>query len=78
VVEEAGLFEVKGGTLIEIVHFDEMVSPAVTDDLIMGGDERRNKRKNGTCSAFLSGWIDTNAASYRSDLISIYQSVLLM
>ena len=37
-VAEAGLFEVKGGTLIEIVHFDEMVSPAANEEVVMGGD----------------------------------------
>ena len=37
-VAEAGLKEVRGGTLIEIIHFDEMVSPAIAEEPIMGGD----------------------------------------
>ncbi|MGX8695277.1 MAG: SLC13 family permease [Prevotella sp.] len=37
-IEEAGLMDVHGGSLIEIVHFDEMVSPAIHDEMIMGGD----------------------------------------
>ena len=37
-VEEAGLMNVRGGNLIEVIHFDEMVSPALSDELIMGGD----------------------------------------
>ncbi len=37
-VQEAGLNVVKGGSLIEVVHFDEMISPATTDEVVMGGD----------------------------------------
>ncbi len=37
-IAEAGLNNVKGGSLIEIVHFDEMISPAVDDETILGGD----------------------------------------
>ena len=37
-IEEAGLMNVRGGNLIEIIHFDEMVSPAISDEIIMGGD----------------------------------------
>jgi di/tricarboxylate transporter len=37
-VQEAGLSVVKGGSLIEVVHFDEMISPATTDEVVMGGD----------------------------------------
>ena len=37
-VAEAGLNNVKGGSLIEIIHFDEMISPALDDEPIMGGD----------------------------------------
>ena len=37
-VEEAGLMNVRGGNLIEVIHFDRMVSPALSDELVMGGD----------------------------------------
>ncbi len=39
-IEEAGLMDVHGGTLIEIKHFDnrEIVSPVPADELLMGGD----------------------------------------
>ena len=37
-VGEAGLMEVSGGRLIEIVHFDEIVTTAIADEPIMGGD----------------------------------------
>ncbi len=37
-IGEAELVNVNGGTLIEIVHYDEMVSPASQDELVMGGD----------------------------------------
>ena len=37
-IAEAGLTNVPGGSLIEIVHFDEMISPAIDDEPIMGGD----------------------------------------
>jgi len=38
-VEEAGLFNPKGGSLIEIMHFDrEIVMPVPKDEYIMGGD----------------------------------------
>ena len=35
---EAGLFHVKGGSLIEIYHFDNVPSPVREDEYIMGGD----------------------------------------
>ena len=35
---EAGLNHVRGGSLIEIIHFDEMNAPAVDDEPLMGGD----------------------------------------
>ncbi|MCR5039114.1 MAG: SLC13 family permease [Bacteroidales bacterium] len=38
-VEEAGLFNPKGGSLIEIMHFDrEIVMPVPKDEPVMGGD----------------------------------------
>ena len=39
-IEETGLMEVRGGTLIEIIHYDnrEIVSPVPSDELLMGGD----------------------------------------
>ena len=35
---EAGLFQVKGGNLIEIYHFDNVLSPISDDEFILGGD----------------------------------------
>lgn len=38
-VDEAGLFELRGGQLIEIVRFDrEVISPVPRDEFILGGD----------------------------------------
>ena len=37
-INEAGLNNVRGGNLIEVVHFDEFVSPAGGDEIVMGGD----------------------------------------
>ena len=37
-IAEAGLNDVHGGSLIEIVHYDEVTSPVPDDELIMGGD----------------------------------------
>ena len=37
-INEAGLIDVKGGNLIEIVRFDEYVSTADGDEIVMGGD----------------------------------------
>lgn len=37
-LEEAGLMSVRGGRLIETIHFDEMLAPAVKDEPILGGD----------------------------------------
>ena len=37
-IAEAGLLTVPGGNLIEIIHFDEVASPAAEDEPIMGGD----------------------------------------
>ena len=30
--------DIRGGHLIEIIHFDEMISPAIEDEPILGGD----------------------------------------
>ena len=35
---EAGLFHVKGGSLVEMYHFDDMPTPVTEDEPIMGGD----------------------------------------
>lgn len=38
-VEEAGLYNVKGGSLVEIVRFDkEIISPVPRDEWVLGGD----------------------------------------
>ncbi|MCR4854382.1 MAG: SLC13 family permease [Prevotella sp.] len=37
-IEEAGLTNVQGGSLIEIVHYDDVTSPVPDDEIIMGGD----------------------------------------
>ena len=37
-VNEAGLNDVRGGNLIEVVHYDEFVSPANGEEILMGGD----------------------------------------
>jgi len=37
-IKEAGLDNVHGGSLIEMVHYDEFVSTADSDELLMGGD----------------------------------------
>ena len=37
-IAEAGLNDIRGGHLIEIIHFDEMISPAIEDEPILGGD----------------------------------------
>ena len=37
-INEAGLIDVKGGNLIEIVRFDEYVSTADGDEIVMGAD----------------------------------------
>ena len=37
-VEKAGLTDIRGGHLIEIIHFDEMITPAIATEPIMGGD----------------------------------------
>ena len=37
-INEADLNNVRGGNLIEVVHFDEFVSPAGGDEILMGGD----------------------------------------
>jgi di/tricarboxylate transporter len=39
-IQEAGLIDVRGGTLIEIKHFDdrEIMSPVPADEFLMGGD----------------------------------------
>ena len=35
---EAGLFHVRGGSLIEICRFDDLISPVSADEYVMGGD----------------------------------------
>ena len=37
-VGEAGLFHIKGGSLIKMYHFDDIPSPFTEDEPIMGGD----------------------------------------
>ena len=37
-IAEAGLAEVKGGNLIELIHFDTVISPVPADEPLMGGD----------------------------------------
>lgn len=37
-IAEAGLNEISGGKLIEIIHYDEVISPVPDDEPIMGGD----------------------------------------
>ena len=37
-IAEAGITEVRGGRLIEVIHFDEVISPVPDDEFIMGGD----------------------------------------
>lgn len=37
-VTQAGLTEVHGGKLIEIIHYDDIISPVPDDEPIMGGD----------------------------------------
>lgn len=37
-IEQAGLTDVPGGKLIELVHFDEVISPVSDKEPIMGGD----------------------------------------
>ena len=37
-IAEAGLNDVRGGSLIEIVHYDDITTPVPDDELIMGGD----------------------------------------
>lgn len=37
-VSQAGITDVRGGRLIEIIHFDEIVSPVPATEPIMGGD----------------------------------------
>ena len=37
-VAEAGLTNIPGGHLIEIIHYDEVLSPALDDEPILGGD----------------------------------------
>ncbi len=38
-IEEAGLYDVKGGSLVEIVRFDrEIISPVSRDEWVLGGD----------------------------------------
>ena len=37
-ITEAGLKDVHGGSLIEIIHYDDITSPVPDDELIMGGD----------------------------------------
>jgi len=37
-VAEAGLNDIRGGRLIEIIHYDEIISPVPDDEPLMGGD----------------------------------------
>ena len=37
-IAAAGLNKVRGGTLIEMIHFDEVISPVPDDEPILGGD----------------------------------------
>ncbi|MBQ7531029.1 MAG: SLC13 family permease [Paludibacteraceae bacterium] len=37
-IVDAGLKDIRGGRLIEIIHFDEVISPVPDDEPIMGGD----------------------------------------
>ena len=37
-IAEAGLKDIRGGRLIEIIHFDDVISPVPDDEPIMGGD----------------------------------------
>jgi len=37
-ISQAGINEVRGGRLIEIIHFDEVISPVPDEEPIMGGD----------------------------------------
>ena len=37
-IAEAGLNNIHGGTLIEIVHYDDITTPVPDDEIIMGGD----------------------------------------
>ena len=37
-ISEAGLSDVRGGSLIEIIHYDDIISPVPDDEILMGGD----------------------------------------
>ena len=37
-IADAGLAEVRGGRLIELIHFDTVISPVPADEPLMGGD----------------------------------------
>ena len=37
-IAKAGLNDVRGGSLIEVVHFDDITTPVPDDEIIMGGD----------------------------------------
>ena len=37
-IEQVGLSGVRGGSLIELIHFDTVISPVPEDELILGGD----------------------------------------
>lgn len=37
-IAEAGLSQVKGGKLIELIHYDTVISPVADDEPVMGGD----------------------------------------
>jgi di/tricarboxylate transporter len=37
-ISQAGINEVRGGRLIEIIHFDEVISPVPDEEPILGGD----------------------------------------
>ena len=37
-ISELGLKDIRGGRLIEMIHFDEIISPVPDEELLMGGD----------------------------------------
>jgi len=37
-IADAGLKDIRGGRLIEVIHYDEVISPVSDDEPIMGGD----------------------------------------
>lgn len=37
-IADAGLNDIRGGKLIEIIHFDDVISPVPDDEILLGGD----------------------------------------